>query len=173
MSGRSAMRERFQEWGAGLSEEDFACALAAFGVLGGRNAPAKTQGAFDWRFDPGFFTASAADLAEAWRTLRAGYSGPVSIRLDRTALLLQGIDPLWLQSQLAHGPGPTPILLTNKTGFIASGAPELVSYDPTRGGEKSSMSYAAPGDEHEILPPKKAAVKSPRRKPESRRLYAQ
>ncbi|MEA2560710.1 MAG: hypothetical protein QOH06_2214 [Acidobacteriota bacterium] len=165
------MRERFQEWAAGLSEEDFACALAAFGVLGGRNAPAKTQGVYDWRFDPGFFTASAADLAEAWRTFRAGYSGPVSIRLDRTALLLQGIDPLWLQSQFAHGPGPTLILLTNKTRFIASGAPELVSYDPTRGGETDSrsLSYSVPDDE----PPKRAAVKSPRRKPESRRLYAQ
>ncbi|HVG06192.1 MAG TPA: hypothetical protein VNM67_00650 [Thermoanaerobaculia bacterium] len=143
------MKERLLEWGAGLSEEDFACALAAFGVLGGKNAPSRTKGVLNWRFDRKLFDASAAELAKAWHTLVERCGGAVALRLDRQALLLQMIDPYWLQSRLARAPGAGLILLADDTRFIVEGGPVLTSYgletDSTRG----------------------------LRKPESRRLYAQ
>jgi hypothetical protein len=164
------MRERFREWGAGLSEEDFACALAAFGVLGAKKSLA--EGAFKWRFDPNLFAASAADMAKAWRTFRAGYSGPVFILLDREALERDGVDPLWLRSQLLHAAGPIHIFLSagqTRSAVLTRGSMEL----------PGNISYSIPGEGHESLgspppsPPKRATVKSPRRKPENRRLYAQ
>jgi hypothetical protein len=160
------MKDRFLQWGAGLSEEDFACALAAFGVLGGRNTRSKTKGVLDWRFDPKLFDASAAELAKAWHTLIERNGGSVSIRLDRQALLLQTIDPYWLQSRLARAAGAGLILLAGETRFISRGGPVLTSY------EEKGMSYAAPGEE-ESPPRTRAAVKSRPREPESRRLYAQ
>lgn len=95
------MIERFRDWGAGLSEEDFACALAAFGVLRGRS----TKRALDWRFDPRLFEASAVQLAQAWRSVRDTSLGPILIRLDPEALDRAGIDPLWLRSRLLQGSG--------------------------------------------------------------------
>lgn len=155
------MKDRLLQWGAGLPEEDFACALAAFGVLGGLNAPSRTKGVLKWRFDPKLFDRSAAELARAWRTFIEGHGASVSLRLDRQALLLQSIDPYWLQSRLARAPGAGLILLADETHFISRG-PELTSY------EGKGMSYAA-GEETE----RETAVKSRPRKPETRRLYAQ
>src|SRR5215203_5635249 len=96
------MRERFRAWGAGLSEEDFACALAAFGVIGGKVTPANVSGVFVWQFDPEIFSSNAADLTKIWNAFRASFSGPVSIRLYPEVLSNAGVDPAWLRSQLSN-----------------------------------------------------------------------
>lgn len=95
------MIERFREWGAGLSEEELACALAAFGVLRGRSM----KRTLDWRFDPRLFDTSAVKLAQAWRIVRDTSLGPILIRLDPEVLDRAGIDPLWLRSHLLQGSG--------------------------------------------------------------------
>jgi hypothetical protein len=109
-----AMQERFREWGAGLSDEDFACALAAFGVLGAKESLSKPKRSFTWRFDPRLFTTNAADLAKAWRSFRSNVRGYVSIRLDSKALVRAGVDPYWLGLQLSRNAVGVAVLFTQK-----------------------------------------------------------
>lgn len=161
------MKERFLDWGAGLSEEDFACALAAFGALPGERVRLEPTAVLDWRFDPGLFAARAADLAKAWRAFRARFSGSVAIRLDRETLVREGIDPLWLQSRLARGPGSTLVFFASERRLIPVGrGPLTVSLG------SESYSVGVELDEIDAPPPTRTAVKS-RRKKENRRLYAQ
>jgi len=93
------MRERFGNWGAGLSDADFACALAAAGVLRdwkprrgsvevtvdllasliwNRVSP---EGILPWRLPPLPPHLDAGNLSQAWRTFRDSV-GPGRFRIE-------------------------------------------------------------------------------------------
>lgn len=111
------MRKRFGNWGAGLSEADFACALAAFGILAfdvrrlswtaGR-VTAAIRGRFQlgpsamWRFDERNLRLDARVLAQAWHAFRRSRAGTIRIYVEPDALLRAGLDPEWVKAQLSR-----------------------------------------------------------------------
>lgn len=100
------MRERFGDWGAELSNEDFACALAAAGLIGPEADPrwpaeilfdhlwSRWKGLRPWALTRAARRFDAGTLARAWRLWR----GPVEIVLS---VRLPGIEPSWLSEQLS------------------------------------------------------------------------
>lgn len=105
------MRKRFGNWGAGLSDAEFACALAALGVIGPLQ-PSWTaigiaatlgerarQGWVIWRAWAQGTSLDAATYAKAWRLFRdSGGSGRVRIKIASSG----PIDPSWIARQLSR-----------------------------------------------------------------------
>lgn len=108
------MRERFGNWGAGLSDAEFACALAALGIvdpeaeaswdagrLAGNIRNQVRRGPVEWRFEQRRLTLDASVLSKAWQLfVLSGGSGTTRIQLSRLVLQYQKIDPSWLRQQL-------------------------------------------------------------------------
>ena len=109
------MRERFGDWGAELSDGDFACALAAAGALWGWRPPRgvaltpdllasllrslqPAEGVLDWRLPELPPRYDARLLLEAWRTFR-GFVGRKSFHF----VIQTGMgDRRWLLEQLSR-----------------------------------------------------------------------
>ncbi|HEX5717113.1 MAG TPA: hypothetical protein VF179_13195 [Thermoanaerobaculia bacterium] len=150
------MRKRFGDWGAELSDTDFACALAAAGalwhwkpprdvdlkpgLLGSRLWLFRTpEGVLPWRLPQLPPRLDARLLLEAWRSFR-DFAGEESFRIEIEASV---VDPLWILKQLSRP---------------EVGAAAVESWEPpTRGQRKSPAegSYsvgveelASGGDQH-------------------------
>lgn len=150
------MRERFGNWGAGLSEADFACALAALGTVGnGEDSWTADRlaseirdrledGQAQWRFDPRRLSLNAGVLAEAWRLFLDSGGVGVGIRLSRLLLQVQKLDPVWLRDRLRH-----PEVHAGSVEIVhAFGLEdEIDSYVPEREPGTRSYSFELPDDE--------------------------
>jgi hypothetical protein len=111
------MQERFREWGAGLSDEDFACALAALGLVdpdARRSWRVKSliweilshltpSGELAWTFKPAGLRVRAGLLAKAWLQIQSFVvprSLPIAIQSE--SLEGSGIDPTWVAAELSR-----------------------------------------------------------------------
>lgn len=105
------MRNRFGNWGAGLSDAEFACALAALGVIGplqpswtaaaiaAKIGERAGQGPVTWRAWSQSTWLDAATYAEAWRLFRdSGGSGKVRIEIASSG----PFGASWIARQLSH-----------------------------------------------------------------------
>lgn len=118
------MKERFGDWGADLSEADFACALAAAGVVGsdpnsfGPNLTdivsliefrAKWSLGHSvwlpWTFNREVLFLTAGILAEAWRRFQQNLQYrryEITLIVEPRSLTEEGIDSVWVQEQLSR-----------------------------------------------------------------------
>src|SRR5687768_3347263 len=109
------MRKKFGDWGAGLSDADFACALAAAGALWALQPPRGVDlkpgllgsrlwlfrtpaGILPWRLTrlPPRFDARL--LLEAWRSFR-DFAGQESFRIEVEA---SSVNLRWVLKQLSR-----------------------------------------------------------------------
>ena len=149
------MRKLLRNWGAGLSDAEFACALAALGVIGPLQpswtaaAIAKKlgerarQGRMIWRVWSQRSSLDAATYAEAWRFFRdSGAAGQVRIEIASSGAL----DASWLARQLSRPEvGAASVEVTEVVRGHRS--PELESYgteDPDRSPRGKGMTYSVP-----------------------------
>ena len=110
------MRDRFGDWGAGLSDAEFACALAAGGLLRPWVDPRwppeilaeqireQLHGrAAVWIFSELMLRFDARTLARAWKRLRETVPyGIIPVVIDFSSLHREGIHPQWLTAQLVR-----------------------------------------------------------------------
>ncbi|HYN23015.1 MAG TPA: hypothetical protein VE078_18800 [Thermoanaerobaculia bacterium] len=107
------MRERFGDWGAELSDGDFACALAAAGVLSWIASPAwtaerwvdsllrSTERELFWRFVERSFRFDPATLVQAWGMFQARRTDGDPIKLFLVNPLERGSALDWVTQQLS------------------------------------------------------------------------
>lgn len=105
------MRKRFGPWGSGLSAADFACALAAAGMLPPEAEPSwpadrlaakikdRLQRGVAWRLSAQAARFDPRVLAEAWLLL-LGFRGALRIKVDPEGL--SSLPRAWVEEQLSR-----------------------------------------------------------------------
>lgn len=106
------MRQHFADWGIELSEADFACALAAAGMLPHEAEPSwpvedlaaairdrLRRGAY-WRFEGTWLAFEAGSLVQAWLLVLRTGGRELSIRIDPSGLFSLPFD--WVKGQLSR-----------------------------------------------------------------------
>lgn len=143
------MQKRFEDWGAGLSDADFACALAALGIVGNADASWTAERLaseirdrvgrdkrVEWQFGAQRLALDATKLAKAWRLFVLSGGSGVRIQLSRLVLQIQRIDPVWLRDQLLH-----PAVQVEVVQVFDLKEDDIDSYVPDRG-SPGSQSYS-------------------------------
>lgn len=104
------MQERLEDWGAGLSDAEFACALAALGVLrsvqptwtaaemAAKIRDLARKGPLAWRLPFQSPPLDSSVFAQAWRLFLESGGSAVRITISFSGLL----DRSWIERQLSH-----------------------------------------------------------------------
>lgn len=174
------MRNRFGNWGAGLSDAEFACALAALGTVDPRAEASwgaerlvenirdrVRKGPIDWRFEERRLTLDASALSKAWQLfVLSGGSGKARIQLSRLVLQFQKIDPSWLRERLLHPAVQTSsVEIVHVFGAFVVPRGGMGSYEP---GKKGIESYEISEEVTRAEPARRTS-----RKPKSSARYLQ
>lgn len=171
------MRKLLGNWGAGLSDAEFACALAALGVIGplqpswtaaaiaAKIGERAGRGPVTWRAWSQGTWLDAATYAEAWRLFRdSGGSGKVRIEIASSG----PFSASWIARQLSRPEvGAASVEITEVVREHRS--LEVESYetkDPDRSPRGKDLTYSVPDETTRT-------VRSRGRKPAARFLQAQ